>query len=168
MLGLTACGDDEPLNNNQPVKKQKQTENPISKNDDDKMYKIPTFIYKNTEFNFSLELPENWKGQYVVEKSNWNTSAEATLDFKYKNGDFVLFSIMVFPLEKKEWEVNYDNGIWKYLGTNRDKKTFAFVSIQQMPSELNKKDPTKIEQFAYFSNMVNVDVPKISLTFQPF
>jgi hypothetical protein len=169
LCSLTACGENE-KKATQKQQQEKTTNQPSSQqeanNNKDKKHRLPTFIYHDDQYQFSLELPETWKDQFTVTKGNWYSGAEATIDFKYKNGGYSLFSILVFPFDKAAWEKDNKDSLFQYLATNQNQQTFALATPSELPPELYKNDPATVEKRAYVSNMVNVDLPKIVKTFK--
>lgn len=172
LCGLMGCNDQEENKTTQKQQQQQEKnsnqQSPQEKTSNkDQKRRLPTFVYHDNQYQFSLELPESWKDQFTVSKEKWFSGAEATLDFKYKNGGHILFSIIVFPFDKAAWQKHYQNSVsLQYLGTNQNQKTFAISTPSELSSDLMKNDPATIEKRAYISNMINVDLPKIIDTFQ--
>lgn len=168
LFGLTACGEDEKKTTQKQQQQKTTNQKPPQQETkkESKKYRLPTFVYHDDQYQFSLELPETWKDQFTVSKGNWYAGSEATFDFKYKNGGHLLFSIIVFPLDRAAWNQNNQDSFLQYLATNQKKQTFALSTPSELPPELYKNDPATIEKRAYIGNMVNVDLPKISQTFK--
>jgi hypothetical protein len=114
-------------------------------------------IYENKEYNFSLNIPEYWKGKYSVSEGTWAGEAVKTIDFNltvngknYSN----IFSILIL---KKEYGEDYiKESPWKYIDTNNG-HVFAYVICGEPNNEILKnKDLLNL-----LSNMINQDVPQI-------
>jgi hypothetical protein len=62
--------------------------------------KVPTILYKNAEYMFTLELPKRWEGKYEVVHGTAATESFQFINIANKAYGGLQFTIDVFPKEK--------------------------------------------------------------------
>lgn len=129
--------------------------------------KEKTILYRNEEYEFTLQLPTSWKGKYVVEQIDGSNDIEKIIRFKYKDENAELFSILILKLTKEEWNRDYAGGFIDFVG-EKNGKIFASSVPTQIPRELEQNKKEKIHALIDVTKMVNADVPRIIQSFKWF
>ncbi|QSF46790.1 copper amine oxidase N-terminal domain-containing protein [Paenibacillus tianjinensis] len=121
-----------------------------------------SFIYKNSKYNFTLQLPAYWEGRYKVESSVNAASDRESIHFVTNQGG-IIFSILVWT--EQEWK---EQGamtqevaqIWK-LG-EQGNKVFTII----LPGDV-QYDPENEEQTAEYHKLVSyIDLIRTSFKLQ--
>lgn len=126
--------------------------------------KLDTVSYVNSDYNFSIDIPVAWEGNYTVEKGKWMPEMEESINFKFTENNIVydtIFSIIVIDehISVDEW----DHPFWGYIDT-KDNKTFIYSQAGEPSLELlEERNKAKLEKL---SIMIDQDLPNIISSFK--
>lgn len=118
-------------------------------------------LYTNIEYEFTLELPLWWEGQYNIEDGTWVDETSKSISFNYNNRNFPgnIFTIII--QDEAIMEEDFDDPFLTYI-TEYDGKTFVYLSAME-PNEDLLKEENK-EHLDIITKMVE-EVPKIIESF---
>lgn len=130
------------------------TENNNS-NSSNSQSKVDKGDYYDEEHKFSIDLPDWWKGKYLIDTYEEEGVYHVVFSFEKDGEDTFLLSIDVYDMEFSEDDL-YNMAPFSYYIAARDGKTFVYTTPTEAPYGVF--DEATVEEFI---NMVNDDVPVI-------
>lgn len=137
---------------------------------------MQAYRYVNKKYRFSLLFPLDWKRNCFLTFEDCLDDAEASINVNLRYQQEIqgetstnVFSIIVFNLSKREWEEEYGDSPFQFLGESGP-RVFASITPGEPPEEFLKPDKSDydrtIREFRYLTEMINDDYPKILKTFR--
>ncbi len=134
-------------------------------------------IYRNPKYRFRLTFPLWWRRwTFIVQKDQPQKVQTGTVDFNLRYRKPIqgkkstnIFSIVIFRMSLPEWEKQYRDSPFHFLG-NRGGLIFSAIPPGEPPEEFLLPDGSEYNrnllEFQLLTRMINNDLPRILKSFR--
>ncbi|MMZ53733.1 hypothetical protein D1872_155340 [compost metagenome] len=125
-----------------------------------KISKVKAILYRNEQYGFTLRLPLNWRGKYIIKENIWKKDGYRSVDFAatYENGKRLYPVLSIIICDDKDKIV--ENKFVNYL-REKDGLHYAYACDLGDPHDYLSDNPRMLKKI---SDMTVNDAPEIAQT----